>query len=326
MKSVLFFSVALFFSSLVLGQDHFDDIKDLEIELEGIKGKSVEKIIQTIYLFQEKGLDSIDIALLTEGNFLGMLMIKVSNDQRLTYGAIYEEFEQFRKTNLYHKVRQTFLDELALKQLKATNENLPKFHDLLKNQKLSETAYESISVYVSEHLDSTKYYADLLKDYKIELQEVETKNITQLFEVGEDLTYSPVEYLNQSKEQGKPILLYFTGYGCVNCRKLEQMVFKENEVFSLLSTHFIFLPLYVDNNQKLPEKDQYYSKTLRKDVTTIGDKNTELEMQQFKFSAQPLLVCLDSNGTVIGTTDYVKIHKESFVGFLNNCLIDFEKK
>ena len=147
----------------------------------------------------------------------------------------------------------------------------------------------------------------------------ETENVVKLLAVGSELVFDN-KLLEQSKEQNKPLLLYFTGFSCVNCRKIEQMTLNDDIVFNLLNDDFIFLPLYVDNRTELAKSDQVYSSTLRRTMTTIGDKNMVYEIEEYNASSQPLFVCLNSKGEIIGTTDYAKSSKYPFEDFLRDCL------
>ncbi len=105
--------------------------------------------------------------------------------------------------------------------------------------------------------------------------------------------------LQLSKEQNKPILIDFTGWACVNCRKMEENVWTQPEVFNYIKDNFILVSLYVDDKQKLPAEQRitnYQTKDgSTKDITSIGDKWATFQTENFDQTTQPLYVILDTN-------------------------------
>lgn len=108
--------------------------------------------------------------------------------------------------------------------------------------------------------------------------------------------------LNAAKEQGKPIMLDFTGWACVNCRKMEEQVWSDPEVYDLINDEYILISLYVDDRKELPESEQFnYQKPQGgiKPITTIGDKWATFQTVNFKNNSQPFYVLLDSEGRLL---------------------------
>jgi thiol:disulfide interchange protein DsbD len=106
------------------------------------------------------------------------------------------------------------------------------------------------------------------------------------------------EGLRMAKEQNKPILLDFTGYACVNCRKMEESVWTSPAVYTLLKEKFIIVSLYVDDKKELPVADQFSYTTrdgLKKDIVTVGDKWATFETENFKNNAQPWYAIINTN-------------------------------
>jgi len=101
--------------------------------------------------------------------------------------------------------------------------------------------------------------------------------------------------LQLAKEQHKPILIDFTGWACVNCRKMEENVWPKTGVKELIKNDFILVSLYVDDRKALPD-DQQFSFTTgdgsKKDILTIGDKFATLQSENFKNASQPLYVVI----------------------------------
>lgn len=92
---------------------------------------------------------------------------------------------------------------------------------------------------------------------------------------------------------GKPLLLDFTGWGCVNCRKMEEEVWSRPEVRQRLAEDVVLVSLYVDERTPLAESDQRVSETTGKKIKTIGQKWGDMQAQYFNANAQPYYVLMD---------------------------------
>ncbi|HET8855520.1 MAG TPA: thioredoxin family protein, partial [Salinimicrobium sp.] len=105
-----------------------------------------------------------------------------------------------------------------------------------------------------------------------------------------------------AQEAGKPILLDFTGYACVNCRKMEEQVWSQPGVYDLISDEYILISLYVDDREELPKEAQFnYIKPTGgvKEIRTIGDKWATFQTLNFRNNSQPYYVLLDSEMRVL---------------------------
>jgi thiol:disulfide interchange protein len=103
--------------------------------------------------------------------------------------------------------------------------------------------------------------------------------------------------LAYAKEVNKPILLDFTGHACVNCRKMENNVWSEEVILSILKNDVVLISLYVDDKRDLPKEEQFYSKETDSDIETIGDKWTDFMLTRYQTNTQPLYVLIDLNET-----------------------------
>jgi thiol:disulfide interchange protein len=101
--------------------------------------------------------------------------------------------------------------------------------------------------------------------------------------------------LAYAKEVNKPILLDFTGHACVNCRKMENNVWSEEVILSILKNDVVLISLYVDDKRDLPKEEQFYSKETDSDIETIGDKWTDFMLTRYQTNTQPLYVLIDLN-------------------------------
>ncbi|MBQ0116354.1 MAG: thioredoxin family protein [Flavobacterium sp.] len=99
-----------------------------------------------------------------------------------------------------------------------------------------------------------------------------------------------------AKASQKKILLDFTGFACVNCRRMEDMVWSKPEVLNLLKDKFVIISLYVDDKKELPEDQKYVSSETGKTIKTIGNKWSDFQITRYKANAQPYYVVLDENG------------------------------
>ena len=125
------------------------------------------------------------------------------------------------------------------------------------------------------------------------------------------------EALAAARREGKPILVDFTGFGCVNCRKMEAAVWTDPQVADMLMNDYVLVSLYVDDKTPLPEPvevadGQGGTRTLR----TIGAKWSELQRSRFGTNAQPYYVILDSEGKQLAPGRGYDEDVAAFVKFL----------
>ncbi len=102
--------------------------------------------------------------------------------------------------------------------------------------------------------------------------------------------------LAYAKKVGKPVLLDFTGDACANCRKMEDNVWSDKSILPILKEKVVLISLYCDRKIELPKSQQYLSKTTGKQVITIGNKWTDLQISRYKSNSQPLYVIIDNKG------------------------------
>jgi thiol:disulfide interchange protein DsbD len=120
-----------------------------------------------------------------------------------------------------------------------------------------------------------------------------------------------------AKALNKPMLLDFTGYGCVNCRRMEEKVWSQPDVLEVMRSQFVVVSLYVDDKAKLPANQRFTYLTkagAEKDIVTVGDKWATFETENFENNAQPLYAIVSPNEVLlnrpVGNTpvaaDYLK--------------------
>ena len=135
--------------------------------------------------------------------------------------------------------------------------------------------------------------------------------------------------LEHAKKVGKPILLDFTGWACVNCRKMEEQVWSDSEVKRMLTEEVVLVSLYVDERTKLPEEDQYVTSIAgkKKKVRTIGDQWMVLQAERYKTNSQPFYVVMDHQESQLGVAanyqDYGKV--DLFKNWLEESIALFKR-
>jgi thiol:disulfide interchange protein DsbD len=96
--------------------------------------------------------------------------------------------------------------------------------------------------------------------------------------------------LAYAKKVHKPVMLDFTGYACVNCRKMENNVWSDEKVLQILKNDVVLISLYVDDKRELPKSEQTVSKTTGKEIITIGNKWSDFIISRYQTNTQPLYV------------------------------------
>jgi thiol:disulfide interchange protein len=114
--------------------------------------------------------------------------------------------------------------------------------------------------------------------------------------------------LAYAKTVNKPILLDFTGYACVNCRKMENNVWSDEKIMKILKNEVVLISLFVDDKREMPIKDRFVSKISGSEIVTFGDKWTDFMIDKYKTNTQPLYVVTDLEGNNLNaqtpTTSY----------------------
>ena len=110
--------------------------------------------------------------------------------------------------------------------------------------------------------------------------------------------------LATARLQNKPILLDFTGWACVNCRKMEENVWSKPAIFRLLNEEVVLISLYIDDKTSLQEKDQFnfqFPNGRIRTINTVGEKWASFQSLNFNSASQPYYVLMDPDGTLLNT-------------------------
>ena len=132
--------------------------------------------------------------------------------------------------------------------------------------------------------------------------------------------------LEAAKREGKPLLIDFTGHGCVNCRKMEENVWVDPQVLKRLKEDFVMVALYIDERLELPESEWYTSSYDGKVKKTLGKQNADFQITRFNNNAQPYYVILDHNEELLAKPRGYNTDVSGFIEFLDGAKREFEKR
>ena len=132
--------------------------------------------------------------------------------------------------------------------------------------------------------------------------------------------------MEYARRVGKPVMLDFTGYGCVNCRKMELAVWTDTKVADLMNNDYVLITLYVDNKTKLPEPIVVQENGQERKLRTLGDKWSYLQRVKFGANAQPFYVLIDNEGKPLNKSYAYDENVDKYVEFLETGLENYKKR
>ncbi|MBQ8607192.1 MAG: thioredoxin family protein, partial [Bacteroidaceae bacterium] len=124
---------------------------------------------------------------------------------------------------------------------------------------------------------------------------------------------------------GKPVLLDFTGHGCVNCRKMENSVWIDSNVKDIIDNEYVLISLYVDEKAPLPEQLKVVENGKNRTLRTVGDKWSYLQRVKFGANAQPFYVLVDNQGKPLNKSYSFDESIPNFIQFLETGLKNYKK-
>ena len=131
--------------------------------------------------------------------------------------------------------------------------------------------------------------------------------------------------MEYARRNGKPVMLDFTGYGCVNCRKMELSVWTDSKVSKLIQDDYVLITLYVDNKTPLPEHIKVMENGKERTLRTLGDKWSYLQRVKFGANAQPFYVLIDNEGQPLNKSYSFDENVANYVDFLETGLNNYKK-
>jgi len=165
-------------------------------------------------------------------------------------------------------------------------------------------------------------------------------------EAGENILGEPVKYadipleiphgipgyfdyeqaMRAAKKANKPLLIDFTGHGCVNCRKMEENVWVDPRVLKRLKEDFVMVALYIDERLELPESDWYTSEYDDKVKKTLGKQNADFQITRFQNNAQPYYVIIDHKENLLAQPRGYDTDIQSFIEYLDGAKQEFKAR
>ncbi|MEJ7780041.1 MAG: cytochrome c biogenesis protein CcdA [Daejeonella sp.] len=143
---------------------------------------------------------------------------------------------------------------------------------------------------------------------------------------GLDAFYDYEEGLAYAKSVNKPVLVDFTGWSCVNCRKMEASVWPDKQVLKTLKEDYVLISLYVDDKTELAENEKYVSPFSGKNIRTIGQKWSDFQATKFGTNSQPYYVITDHEGKVLVPPQAFDLNIDNYLNFLNKGKLAFGGK
>ncbi len=133
------------------------------------------------------------------------------------------------------------------------------------------------------------------------------------------------EGMEYARMNNKPVMLDFTGYGCVNCRKMELAVWTDQNVSKLLTEDYVLITLYVDDKTKLAEPITVTENGKERTLRTVGDKWSYLQRSKFGANAQPFYVLVDNEGMPLNKSYSYDEDIKLYIDFLETGLKNYKK-
>lgn len=304
-------------------QSCFEEIKDLPVNFEELSISSLSDFVE----FKEKlgcfigdELDSVDILIFSDDAMLGSIIVSVVNEKEdnseLTYGNIYDHIVKMKnELGNYPRIRETFITSREIDLLSAVHSNWEQVLSFLIKIDVSEEDIETFRVYLEVNENPNKTMKELRLEYqqaRMELYEEHERNrsprnrkeqIERLLANSGPIDVESI--IVTSISESKPIILYFTGYNCINCRKIEESVIKDETVLDILDDYFVFASLYVDDRSAFETSETFIVNGEVRVPKTVGDFNMFFQMSEFEVSTQPYFVVLHADGEILGSTNYL---------------------
>ena len=132
--------------------------------------------------------------------------------------------------------------------------------------------------------------------------------------------------MTYAKKVNKPVMIDFSGFGCVNCRKMEASVWTDPKVKQMLENDYVLITLMVDDKTKLPQPIEIQENGKTRKLKTIGDKWSYLQRSKFGSNAQPFYILLNDEGQPLGPSYAFNEDVSKYIQFLQNGLKEFKKE
>ncbi len=320
-KTLLITTLLLSFNGFCQSTQDCETILKKEINLIPNDTDNLKRFVEDFSLLKNCGLDDGDIEVFSSGPVLGTILVELASnkesDAKLTFQKLYDKVLEFKESEAYELTKTAILVSNELAKRPANIDNWQQDKILLEKLQVPSAFIDKFYNYLKEHSNPEKTYKQVFADFQ-ETQkpkQTETKPKTKeyngIFKNAGNVDYK--DLLIKSNELEKPLLLYFTGFACVNARKIEHYVLSDSKITEKLKNEFYFVNLYVDDRTSLPKNESIEPKSNEKLFKYVGQKHSELQKTKFNSNNQPYFVIIDKNGNIIkeqGYTTDIKIFEE----------------
>ena len=129
-----------------------------------------------------------------------------------------------------------------------------------------------------------------------------------------------------AQKVGKPVMIDFTGWGCVNCRKMEVAVWSDPNVGNMIKNDYVLVSLYDDDKTSLLKDQQYVSDFSGKRITTVGNKWSDFQARFFGGISQPYYILLDNKGRMLQKPRAYNEDVEAYKKWLIAGMVEYHKR
>ncbi len=293
-----------------------------------ISFESIEATLAELPNFRYCGLDSFDVAFMSNPTIMAPFLI--GPDAISTYGDYFKKVEFMLKMPEYLSMKQNALALVAVLDKYATTENWDKdTHPLLELGYSSEDLDGAKELMMNKQYERPTYRSVLIEYTSIRkaIEEKKEKHINDSvmnalaaikttfaaycdIRLLKNTAYNTVAFsdyeagMQCAQKMKRPVLLYFNGINCVNSRKMETTALADASLRAILEKNYVLIDLKCDDREPLPKSSAHFSKSLNRQVSTIGNANAELELVTYKIEYQPFFVVLNKVGKKVATTGY----------------------
>ena len=308
---IAFLTIFLLSLSTVFSQSKSDCEKILsqKIDLPFASPEDLENLNSNFAKLVGCGIESIDVEIFANGPILATLIMPFLNeeDSKITFQVLFDKVMEIKGTSEYPKIVEMVKASNELSSHKAILANWKEDKKLLEKIEFPEENILNLYEFLKENEDPKKTYKQLFEELTAlqvngHSDSEEKENSARLFDNSGLLNYPKL--LTKAKEVNKPILLFFTGYACINSMRMKNQVLNDDAVKNQLINDFIFVSVFVEDKASLSTEDFFVDERTGKTMKTVGKKHSQFQIESFSNNTCPYFVIVDKNGKMIDEISY----------------------
>ena len=319
---LLFSAITLFLSAISLNaQTDCETLLAQKINLHDEDFETMQQeLVSNFSKLTDCGLDETDIVFLGQPPFLATLVIGWLNEdpERVTYQKLLDKILEMKATPEYKESVSFYNDFVALRNKKIDLASWETDSLILLRLVKNERAVEAIYQVIKENPEQFETYGDMMDEFN-KLADSMTSNKEPLAEEPPFFTDAEIidydELLLSAQIWDKPLLIYFTAYGDVNSRKMEDAFLYDSDIQEYLEANYFTVTLFVDHKKEVPKEYITTNAKTGKVMNTYGAFYSKLQEERFKNQNQPFFVIINKEGKVLKTQGYT-LKKKAFQKFL----------